>query len=186
MTKMAVEFFSCMPIRRMWTWEWTYNLHFCTESLWKSCSQSVDERNGGRAFLIHAYTAYVSVEKIPELQFLYGLPIGKLLVINRWQKWRPSFSRTCLYSLCERGNYPTIAIFEWNFYGKVVGNQSRTEMAAEFFSYVSIQRMWAWKNTTIAIFVWTFYRKVVSDQSKTKMAVEFFSYMPIWRMWAWE
>ena len=138
-------------------------------------------KNGVRVFLVRAYTAYVSVgmtlqspflygismEKLLAIsrgpkwrpsfsrtclysvcergktlqsQSLYGFSIGKLLVISRKQKWRPSFSPTCVYGVCERGDDPKIAIFVWNCYGKVVGNQSRREMVAELFLYMPIQR----------------------------------------------
>ena len=87
---------------------------------------------------VHAYTAYVSVEKSLRSPFLYVLPMEKLLVISLRPKWRPKFSRTCLYSVCERGKDLKIAIFVWTSYEQVVGNQSRTKMAAEIFSYMSI------------------------------------------------
>ena len=156
------------------------------ELLWKSCWQSVVDQNGGRVFLVHVCTAYLSVETILKSQFLYKLRIGKLLVVSRGPIWQSSFSRTCLYSVCERGKNFEIAILLWTSYWKVVGNQSKTKMAAKFLSYMSAQRMWVRENPKIAIFVWNCYGKVVSNQSRTKMVVESFSYTPIQCMWAWE
>ena len=72
--------------------------------------------------------------------------MSKLLVISRGPRWRPRFPRTYLYSVCERGKDPKIAIFVWTSYEQVADNQSRTKMAVEFFSvhaytaYVSVEK----------------------------------------------
>ena len=89
---------------------------------------------------IHVYTAYVSVGKTLKPSLLYGLSIGKLLVIGRDPKQRSSFSHSCLYSVCKRGKSPNMAIAVWTFYGKVVGNQSEAIIAVEIFSDMPIQR----------------------------------------------
>ena len=87
----------------------------------------------------------MSVEKSLKSQFLYKLPTRNLLVISREPKWRQSYSRTCLYSVYEHGQGSKIAIFVWTSYGKVVGNQSRTKMAAvlpvyAYAAYASVEK----------------------------------------------
>ena len=134
---------------------------------------------------MHAYTACVSVEKTSKSPFLYGLPMSKLLVISRGPKWRPKFSRTCLYSVCERGKDLKIAIFVWTAYEQVVGNQSRTKMAVEFSCTCLYSVCERGQSPKIVIYVWASCVKVVGNQSRTKMAAKFSSYMPMHRMRAW-
>ena len=73
--------------------------------------------------------------------FLYGLPMGKLLVVGLGQKWRSSFNRTCLYIVCECERHPEVVISVRTFYGKVVGSRVEAKMAIEFFPCMPIQRM---------------------------------------------
>ena len=77
--------------------------------------------------------------------FLYELPMGKLLVVGLRPKWRSSFSRTCLYSVCECGRQPKITISVQTSYGKVVGSRVEAKLAIEFFPYMPMQRMWVWE-----------------------------------------
>ena len=67
--------------------------------------------------------------------------MGKLLVVGLRPKWRSSFSRTCLYSVCECWRRPKITISVRTSYGKVIGSRIKAKMAIEFFPYMSIQRM---------------------------------------------
>ena len=136
-------------------------------------------------FFVHAYTACVSVEKTLKSPFLYGLPMGKLLVISRGPKWRSNSSGTCLYSVCAREKNLKIAIFVWTAYEQVVGNQSRTEMAVEFSCTCLYSVCERGQDPKIVISVWASYVKVVGNQSRTKMVTRFFSYMPMHRMRAW-
>ena len=93
------------------------------------------------SFPVHAYTPYMNMDKSLKSPFLYGLPMGKLLVIGRGPKWWSNSSGTFLYSVRERGKDLKIAIFVWTSYEQVVGNQSRTKMEVDIFSYMPIQRM---------------------------------------------
>ena len=115
--------------------------HFCMEFLWESYWQLVEDRNCGQILPVHAYISHVSVGKTLKSPFLHKLPMSKLLEISRRPKWRPRFSRTCLYSVCEREKGPKTAIFVWTTYEQVVGNQSSTKMAAEIFSCMPIECM---------------------------------------------
>ena len=72
---------------------------------------------------------------------LHGLPMGKLLVVGLRPKWRSSFSRTCLYSVCECGRKHKITISVRTSYGEVVDSRVKAKMAIEFFPYMPIQRM---------------------------------------------
>ena len=76
-----------------------------------------------------------------KLLFLYGLCMGKLLVVGLRPKWRSSFNRTCLYIVCECGRHPKVVISVRTFYGKVVGSPVEAKMAIEFFPCIPIQRM---------------------------------------------
>ena len=60
-------------------------------------------------------------------------------------KWRPSFSRICLHSLCEREKLKKITIFVCTFYGAVSRNRLQAKMAVGFFPYTPTQLMWAWE-----------------------------------------
>ena len=166
---MATEFFPYMIIQRTWVWETSKNRHFCIYFVGKSCWQSVEDQNGGRDFPIHAYTAYVSVRNVQKSPFLYILSMGKSSTIGQGPKWRSSFSRTCLYSVPERGKRPKITISVHTFYEKIVGNRSKTKMAIEFFSYMPIQRTWVWvasKNCNICThFLWESCWQSVEDQN---------------------
>ena len=88
----------------------------------------------------------MSVEKTLKSPFVYELPISKLLVVSRGPKWRPRFSRTCLYSACEREEEPKTAIFVWTSYEQVVGNQSGDQNGHQVFlvhaytAYVSVEK----------------------------------------------
>ena len=93
------------------------------------------------SFPVHAYTAYVSVGDSLKPLLLYGLPMEKLLVVWLRPKLRSSFSRICLYSVCECGIKPKTTTSVWTSYGKVVGSRVMTKMAIEFFPYMPIQRM---------------------------------------------
>ena len=73
--------------------------------------------------------------------FLYGLLVGKLLVVEVRPKWRSNFFRTCLYSVCNCGRQPKITISVRTFYVKVVGSQVKAKMAIEFLPYMPIHRM---------------------------------------------
>ena len=74
-------------------------------------SELVEDQNGDRVYPVYTYTAYVSERNVKRSPFLYILSMGKLLVISRGPKWRLSFSRTCLYSVCEREKGHNISIF---------------------------------------------------------------------------
>ena len=102
-TKIAVEFFTYMPMQRTWEWETFWSRHFCIYFLWESCWQSVEDPNGARVFPVYAYTAYVAVGNVHKSRFLYILSMGELLAIGRRAKWRSSFSRICLFSVRECG-----------------------------------------------------------------------------------
>ena len=57
-TKMAIEFFTYMPVQRTLVWETFLSRHFCIYFLWGSCWQSVEDPNGARVIPVHAYAAY--------------------------------------------------------------------------------------------------------------------------------
>ena len=76
-----------------------------------------------------------------KLLFLYGLSMGKLLVVGLRPKWRSSFSRTCIYGVCECGRHTTAMISVRTFYWKVVGTLVKAKMAIEFLPYIPIQRV---------------------------------------------
>ena len=90
---------------------------------------------------MHAYTAYVSVEDDLKSLFLYGVPMGKLLTVGLRSKWRSSFYRTCLYSVCECGEWPKITISVRTSYEEIFGSRVKVKMAIESFPYMHIQRM---------------------------------------------
>ena len=73
--------------------------------------------------------------------FLYGIPMGKLLVVGLGPKWRSSFSSTCLKSVCDSGRQPKITISVRTSYRKVVNSRVNAKMAIEFFLFMPIQRM---------------------------------------------
>ena len=79
--------------------------------------------------------------------FLYELPVGMLLVVGLRGKWRSSFSRTCIYSVCECTRQRKIIIFVRTFYGEVVGTRVKAKMAIEFFPWMLIQRITVWETT---------------------------------------
>ena len=83
----------------------------------------------------------MSVEGSLKSLFLYGLPMGKLSVVGLRPKWRSSFSRSYLYSVCECGRHPKVTISVRTSYGEVVGSRVKAKMAIEFFPYMDIQRM---------------------------------------------
>ena len=71
--------------------------------------------------------------------------MGKLLAVGLGQKWRSSFSRTCLCNVCECGGRSKITISVRTSYGEVVGSRVKAKMAGEFFpvhaytAYVSVE-----------------------------------------------
>ena len=115
----------------------------------------------------------MSVEDSSKSPFLYGLPIGKLLVVGLRLKRRSSFCRTRLYSVWECGRRPEITIPVRTSYVKVVGSR-RQKWRSSFFPYIPLQRMWVWQTASILNFVWTSYGEVVGSRVKAKMAIEFF------------
>ena len=106
----------------------------------------------------------MSVTNSLKSPFLYGLPMGKLLVVSRGPKWRSSFSRACLYSVCECGRQPNIVISVWTSYGEVVGTRSTAKIAAEISRTCLYSVCERGKDLKIAIFVWTSYGKLVDNQ----------------------
>ena len=83
----------------------------------------------------------MSVGESLKSPFLYGLLMGKLLVVGIFTNMAIEFSRTCLYSICECGRQPNIATFVWPSYGEVVGSVVKAKIAIEFFPYMPIQRL---------------------------------------------
>ena len=67
--------------------------------------------------------------------------MGKLLVLGLRPKWRSSFSRRCLYSVCQCGRQPKVVISVQTFYGKVVGSRVKAKTVIESFPYMPTQRM---------------------------------------------
>ena len=88
---------------------------------------------------------YASVGDRLKSPFLYVLPTGKLLVVGLRVKWRLSFPRACLYSVCKCRGQLENTISVRIPYGKVVGSRVKTKMVIESFSYMPIQRMLVWE-----------------------------------------
>ena len=135
------------------------------------------------SFLVHVYTAYVSVGDGLKSLFLCGPPMGKLLVVGLGQKWRSSFSRTCLYSVCKCGRRPKITISMYGLpMGKLLVAGLRPKWRSSFFRICLCSVCECGKQHEIAISVWTFYGEIIGNRVKIKIAIEVFPYTPIQRM----
>ena len=114
--------------------------------------------------------------------FRYGLSMGKYLVVGLRPKWRSSFSRTCLYSVCQRARQLETAISARTSYWKAVGGRAKAKRAIEFprtcLNNVCEYR----RQPKIAAFVWASYGKVVGCRVNSKMAIWSFPYIPIQHM----